>query len=291
MRAEDGLSMVEMLVTLAVLGIVMTMLASLYWNLTDTMRRNTARAEALETLTILSDDLYTDLANLAVNHDVMDTKPYRLVGIDGDGTFENSTHDQHPDFSETPNNLSDRLHLHVYYSNSQISNDLSGANPAAALRVYQSYWINGKGSDHVKSELQNRYGLLKRRRKLNRNDRSTKINGKYPVIPVLEDELTPLLDLNTSSSSHVGTEILGLDIDYFSLRYYDLENDTWRNCWDTANQLSSCSHPGDDEGALPSVIQFAVRAYDNQINQDPDTTEAMTPVWYQSSVSLKTLRQ
>jgi prepilin-type N-terminal cleavage/methylation domain-containing protein len=287
-NGKRAFTLIEMMVTIAVLGIVMSLLAIIYVDMAETMRKNTSRANALETLTVVANRISTDIRNIAVNHGYMDKKVYRLVGLNGEGNnkFVNSLEKKHGNLSEPPNDLSDRLHFHGYTQNDSLQPSPSSSGDASD-RVYYAHWINGEKSGNPKSELKNRYGILRRQVTHPQGKVGTGGRRNGELIPYMNGDPTPKLDLNQSSTIHTGAEVLGANIDYFSVRYFDGTNDVWRHCWDTANV--KCNHPGDDGGKMPDVIQFAIRAYDRLANDEPNSDELITPIWYQTAISTKGL--
>jgi prepilin-type N-terminal cleavage/methylation domain-containing protein len=264
---KNAFTMIEMMVTIAILGIVMSLLASVYVQMAETMRLNTARANALESLTIISNSMLGNLENMATNNEI-NGSPFSLVGVDGDGKFENSTTDQYPD-NFTPKAKSDKLH---FFTN--LPNNLVGGENATQ-HFYMLYWIHGQ-SDKFRSALKERYGLLALRQGLSREDRVEKISGEYPLVPVVNNNLTPLDSVDEADGTT--PSILGLYIDYLSFRYYDPKDDSdpWKNSWDSKSK-----------GYFPSLIQFAVRAYDSKVEESPNADDVMTPMWYQSAISLR----
>ncbi len=272
MGYQRAFTLIELLVTVVILSVVTLLLATFYVNMAESMQHQTARAKALESLTIVASSISDNLANLANNSDVHNADPFQLRGIDGDGQFEQSTQQQHPNLSGTPNDLSDRLHFFPHYENSLVSGN------RASQTVYLAYWINGEGSDKTKSGLKGRYGLLLRRATLKHDERTddSLCGAGYPVVPIVDGNCAPVLDLNQSGTNHQGVEIIGVNIDYLSFRYYDSENDVWENSWNS-----------ESKGYYPSVVQFAVRAYDHRVDENPNSDDLMTPMWYESAVSLK----
>ena len=297
-RNTLGFTLIEMLVTIAVLGIVMSALASIYSTMADGMMNTTARASALEGLTLAANQVASDLRNIRYNASTADTNPFHLVGVNPDGTFENSKNTAHNNLGTDPNDHSDRLHIIVNLRDSQLR-----PGNMASERSYYAYWINGEASPKAKPAFclegydslakrctgRGRYGLLKRRSTHARND----VRTSGSLIPLIENYESgdsvpaPLEDLNQDDTNYRGTEILGMNIDYFSIRYYDSQNSTWQTCWDTTDS-SACGHSGDNNGEFPTVIQFALRAYDRRANQASfPEDDLMEPVWYQTAVTIR----
>ncbi|MFB6344286.1 MAG: hypothetical protein ABEK50_00730 [bacterium] len=284
----------EMIVTLAVTSVLLLSLATVYSIMAEGMIATTSRSGAIEELNVAASQITSDLRAISRTPSRSDTTVLALQAKNLDGGFRNQGDTPHQELDDSgadydPSEDADRLHVHSYYSDDQITIDRM-----ASERVYFAYWINGETSNKHYSGMENKYSLLKRRAIHSRSD----LYAKQGLVPYMVDYAeetedndtvpTPLLDLNQRNTNHKGIEILGVNVDHLSFRFYDPVNDTWQQCWDNLSTMDICDHTGDDNGKLPSVIQFAIRAYDERANNDSiSSEEIMDPVWYQTAVKIK----
>lgn len=268
-----GFTLVELLVAVTLLSLLVGSLVSLFVSVRSTLAQARARDRMVETLTLLVHQMGADLRNVARNGSTHPTDPFRLVGRNGEATprYVNDLTTAHPELSTNPARHSDRLHFHALNRDSRID---FGSDPGASAseRVYYAYWVNGPASRRPLPSLGDRWGLLKRTVQHRRSDRAV-----GSMLPLLDGRATPQLDLNGSTTDFTGARVVGLYVDYFSVRYFDPENDRWVHGWDTDRR----------GGDLPSAIQYALRAYDPRTHRSPGPDNPVRPLWYQTAVDLR----
>lgn len=272
LRNDSGFTLIEMLVSMAVLGVLLVGMAQLYTGMTRAARRSQSYANIHENVTLAANEIGNRLRSVARNNNLIDTGGFEFVGIDGnDGPFSNQPSTPHQDINsdlgDYPNDLSDRLHFHSLMSNRELDNSY------LSERVYYAYWINGENSPKPKSELEARWGIMVRRNPHTSGD----------TLPESGGQTTPLLDLNESGTNHLRVSPLTINIDFLKFRYYDAETDSWYESWNTVDP----SQFPNNSNRLPAAVQIAIRGYDDRANEPGISPEqTVEPVWYQTTVSL-----
>lgn len=271
-----GFTMVEMLVGMAVLGLLMAGMAQFYSTFVQASRQSRAYASIDENLTLVMEKMTSTIQTAAKVGRAPGKNPYELIGIDGDGKFVSSGDTAHKTLagsSPTPNDYSDRLHFHGLQPMKLSRRNMGKQSD----RVYYAFWINGEGSPTPANALRNNWGIMMRKRYHTGSD-------TLPRYPTKNDALSPVLDLNKGSTvldsvpENRINNVLGRNIDYLSFRYYDPKQNRWENEWDTA---------GSEDGRFPAAVQVAIRGYDYRANQSAVTTDqTVPPQWHSTTISL-----
>ncbi|MFB6345507.1 MAG: type II secretion system protein J [bacterium] len=267
-----GYTLVEVLVAMAVLGIITVGLARFYIRLTEATQYTSSYTTINENLSLAGNQIAHRLRALANNNDLQDRSVYEFVGIDGsDGSFSNQPQTPHNNLTTNPNEHSDRLHFHARLGSDQIDHSTA----LKSNRVYYAYWINGEDSPKPKTGLTDRWGILERSKKHT-------IGETLPRYGT-DDELTPVLDLNQSNTGHSNVGILAFSVDFLKFRFWDAKTGDWKENWNT---VDPGKFPTTDD-RFPSAVQILIRGYAKRANGS-NITNLVTPVWYKTTVSLTT---
>ncbi len=276
-RATEGLTLVEVLVALAVTGLLVGSAAMLYTAMIDALRTSDAGFRMLENLSLAGERIAGDLRRAARRNPTAPGGTFHFVGIDEDGTFENSLGDPHRDVVRSRANW-DRLHFHTLDPDVRLTGSC-GSGGVCSERAYHAYWINGPRSTRTVFGLTEHTGLARRR-----------IRHRTPgeTLPRLDGSRSPVFSLdNTANPDRTGAGPVSFRIDYFSLRFFDPASSRWVNCWDTtgsAPRPSGCVPPSTDR--LPAAVGFALRGYDPAGNTAGDEHDPK-PTWYERTVDLR----
>lgn len=261
MTEDGGFTLIELVVSMAILGIVILGLAQLYTSVTLASHKTAATSAIHRNVSFALNQIASRLRSAANNRSSLNRVDYKFVGFDGDpGGFENQVNTPHQQLvsSNQPNNVSDRLHFHGFLDDATLDDPELRSN-----RVYYAFWINGEGSENTKAQLKGRWGILVRR--IKHQDAGT-------VLPSL------LLDLNESGTSHTSVDPLALDVDFLKFEFYDSENKVWVEEWDSRTL---------DDNRFPSAVRVAIRGYDDEANETGTSNRRLAdPVWLQTTVSL-----
>lgn len=276
-RLPAGLTLVEVLVALAAIGLLWASTLLLFRAMTVIQRTTDTRSRILENLALAGERIAGDLRNLARRNPTLPGGTVHLVGIDEDGTFENSLTAPHASVVAARRNW-DRLHVHVLDPDVRLIGSC-GSGGVCSERVYHAYWINGPGSTTTVPGLRDDWGLARRRIR-------HKSSGE--TLPVLDGSRSPVFSLdNTDGPDRTGSGPVSFGVDYLSFRYFDPESSSWVNCWDTtgsAPRPSTCRPP--PTSRQPGAVQFALRGYDTRGETD-GTRHSVAPVWYETTVDLR----
>lgn len=251
-----GITLIEMLVAIAVTGILSGVLLQVIRQTTQAVGTTQAQTRLIKNLSRTGLKMGNDIRGQLKEATESGTS-WVLIGVDGDGKgypgqnpsapgqFE--VEDQSPGrLVSNPENV-DHFHMH-----------------AKGVDARRGFFLND--GDHGRLEA-DQWGLLWRDGSLN--------------IPYDE---TDLADLS-------GTELVGFNIDYLSIRYYDDDFDnpplcededgwfhTWRSDDMSLPQIRSGNGiiPGYSYNDYPDAIEFAIRGYDPSGRIDPQ--------WFVSSI-------
>lgn len=274
---ESGLTLVEMLVASAVLGILMLGLSQFYTTFVRASREAQAYGTIDDNLSLVMDKLSMTIKTTAKIGRGSGKSPFEFVGIDGGAGggglgFISTDTTPHVNLPSNLNDRSDRLHFHGLESKRLSSTSYESD------RVYYAFWLNGEGSSNVRTELRNSWGILMR----TRHHTGPDTLPRYPNSTT--DQLSPVLNLNQGGTNNAATpvSVLGRNIDFLSFRYYDSETGSWYDNWDTYH---SGNFPVD--GRFPDAVQIAVRGYDQRADETGTTAEeTIPPQWNITTVSL-----
>lgn len=224
-EGRAGVTLVELLVAIAVTSILVLALLQVIRRTTQTVRTNQARTTLMTNLTATGQRIANDLRGRG-REASGSVVGYKLIGEDGDETFENDLEDTGRPL-DVPRD-GDHFHLHPknYPADDSVEPEhlcfflSDGAHPDLDDE-------DGDGNDE--------WGLIRRAGHINPHWSA----GKIAIVP---DDANDVFD----KAAPVGS-----NIDYLSFRYYGRDDDQWSNTWDS-----------DDTGEYPDAIEFALRAYD-----------------------------
>jgi prepilin-type N-terminal cleavage/methylation domain-containing protein len=256
---ERGFTLVEALVSVAVLGILSVVLAGIIRQVTEAAMSNRSLGKMFTNLNMAGNQIVDDLRSAARNSFVSGSK-LRFKGVDGDGKFETTTTIPHDDLGITTGQDVDYLQYHNFYSNQELD---AGVGPrseetaSASERVRLGYFLCVPGSEACSySVLGGEMGAMKLRERHSHEDMDS--DTGY-VAPPLSDGIPERMGPSSP---------MALNVDYLSFRYYDNETETWSNEWDSDSK----------GGQFPDTVEFAIRGYDPSGN--------VSPHWYIGMVAL-----
>jgi len=259
---EDGFTLIEALVTTAVLGILSVVLANIVSQVTTAATKQESLSSLLTNLNIAGNQIIDDLRS-ANRNSQLSGSTYRFLGVDGDGTFETQTTVSHESLAVSSGEDVDHLHYHNLYSNLELDAHLSKSDPAdesVSERVRLDYFLCAPVATSCSySPLGGERGVMKRRERHDKEHLDTDGVAVPPINPDI---------MNTS-----GANPLAFNVDYLSFRYYDNEEGggtgSWSNSWDSVSK----------NGDFPDAVEFAMRGYDPGGN--------IPPQWYRGVVALQ----
>jgi len=213
-KSNAGFTMVELLVAIAITGILSISLMQIIEQTAVALRTNQASSSIMTNLNMAGRELASDLKKVALeSENLPEGVSYRFLGVDGDGKFEYQDTSKHCALFSCPESTGggvgtvDHLHMHVMYADYELKGD--NASERAAVH----YFISNKETTLYSV---NQYRLIKRRK---RHDETLMESGKS--LPEIDEDISVL-----------GVPV-GLNIDYLSLRYLN-ESGTWVDSWDSS---------------------------------------------------------
>lgn len=254
-RGESGLTLVELLVTTAVTALLATALATTIHQITTvTMKQRQlteSRSHLLYALNTIVDDLrrvgrQTERWNANVH--------YRLLGRDGDGTFQNSSrsHDRPSD-----NENVDRLYFHGLLGDREIG--------GTSGRVSIGYFLSPKANKIY------REGTWRLIRFNQKHDEENANDGK--LLPPFNTDIDSLYATEGDKTA------VAARIDRLSFRYRSKDG-SWYNTWDSDQ---TALPQIDEQGELPVAVEVAVRSYTPSSSGE----STVDPQWRTAIVSLR----
>lgn len=252
-HGESGLTLVGLLVTTAVTALLATALATTIHQITTVTVQQRKLSESRGHLLYAMNSIVDDLRSAGRQTERWKGDVhYRLFGLDGDGTFENSTlNDARPSENENV----DRLYFHALLGNGDIG-ESSG-------RASVGYFLSPKEN---KAYREGTWRLIRYRLKHNRGHSD---NGN----------LVPTFDTDIGSVTGTNKNPVAARIDRLSFRYRS-EDGNWYNTWDSDQPALP---QVDEEGDLPVAVEVAVRSY----TPSPSGESDVDPQWRTTIVSLR----
>lgn len=251
--AESGLTLVELLVTTAVTALLAFALAATIHQITTVTVQQRRLSESRSHLLYAMNSIVDDLRSAGRQTERWQGDGhYRLLGRDGDGTFENSTlSHSRPDSNEDV----DRLYFHALLNDREIGE--------GSVRTSLGYFLSPKANS-VYTE-----GTWRLIRFQKKQDEDFFDDG----------ELFPPFNTDITSVSEQTKDPVAARIDRLSLRYRS-EAGNWYNNWDSEDP----SDPQvNEEGDLPVAVEVAVRSYTPSSSGEGD----VVPQWRTTIVSLR----
>lgn len=228
-RGNSGFTLVEALVSTAVLGVLVTVLMTVINQINDSSLSQRSRMDMLLESHIAAVNLETSLRRLfqprLLNNPT--NSGWQFQGANGGGDFLTNFGDQ-SSFSGCDPANQDRLSSYV----SHYQAVGSGVSDRRSLFLTLS-----EGGTVVED-----CAIVKRNRSHSASDLSSD-----RAFPVLDQDFTDVSGLQT----------LANNVDQFLLRYYDAETDVWVNEWDSTDSSSPVQH-----NKMPDAIEYAFRSFD-----------------------------
>lgn len=245
---EYGLTLVELLVTTAVTALLATALATTIHQVTTVTMKHRQLSESRSHLLYAMNSIVDDLRNIGRQTERWEGNVhYQLRGLDGDGTFENSTlSHSRPGSSEDV----DRIFFHTSLSDQGI------ADGSAQSSV--GYFLSPDDNDLYPE------GTWRLMRFSEDHDGGLE-NG----------EQLPLFNTDINDPNQNFTNPVAARIDRLSFRYRS-EDGNWYNTWDSDQPALP---QVDGEGDLPVAVEVAVRSFSEGNEVDPQ--------WRTTIVSLR----
>lgn len=246
-RDEYGITYVELLVVIVILGILTTAFSITMRQVTSSSQQYRAHSQIVTSLIQSSHFLVQRLKNLSrQSRSLPPNFNYKLLGVDGDGKYENQTT---VESRPTDKQSVDHLHFHLFLDSADLSSN------SASERGVVHFYLSDEPSKHYDA------GIWRLILQQNRHTDNLMDSGK--VVP----KVTP--DLQAPDSLE---RTIGINIDRLSFRYLN-QSGNWVNSWDSSTK----------SGKLPKAIEFSIRAYDPS---PPNSLGHADPKWYTSMVSL-----
>lgn len=246
---ESGLTLVELLVTTAVTALLASALAATIHQITTVTMQQRRLSESRSHLLYAMNSIVDDLRRVGRQTERWKGDVhYRLLGEDGDGTFENSTlNDARPSGNENV----DRLFFHALLGDQEIG-DGSG-------RVSVGYFLSPRANNLYREDTW----------------RLIRFNDKHDEDHSADGDLVPPLNTDINSVSENTKNPVAARIDRLSFRYRS-EDGNWYNTWDSDQPALP---QVDEEGDLPVAVEVAVRSFSEGNEVDPQ--------WRTTIVSLR----
>lgn len=250
---ESGVTLVEILVAMAVTGILAVALVQVIRQTSRAIRSNQKITKVMGNLRSAGQRMTNEIRT--VGRTARESRrEYRLIGIDADGRFEDSATSAGRPLSRP--GQSDHLHFHARFTQ-------DGDTPVVGFFLNDGshrYLVDQDGDGDEE------WGLLQR---------DTDVSGGSIDLGNPADAITNL----------TGATPIGYNVDYLSFRYYDAGDTTaggdtgaWFNSWDSHDFSRPYINRGKfgEKPEYPDAIEIALRGY------DPYGT--LEPRWYYITV-------